>query len=388
MAQHRPTALDFTGETSPLLVAEFASVLAGPSVGQFFAELGASVVKVENPRAGGDVTRTWRLPSEPGYETDDRSAYFACCNWGKRSAALDLKRAEDLAAAHALAARADVVLVSYKPGDAKRFGLDADSVLARSPRVIHAAITGYGEAEARVGYDAVLQAETGFTYLNGQPDGPPTKMPVALVDVLAAHQLKQAILLALWRRSVTGQGAAVGVSLAEAAASALVNQATNWLHVGHSPQRMGSAHPNIAPYGTPYTCAGGAEIVVAVGTDRQFAGLCEALGLSGLARDERFSTNAARVRHRGDLDAALSDAFAAHDRGALLADLHARHVPAGAVRTVPEVFDAEPMASLAMAANGIAGLRGAAFLPEAARLDLSPPPHLGSDTEAVLEELG
>ena len=301
-------------------VVELAGVLAGPTAGQFFAELGADVVKVEPPT--GDVTRTWHLPSEP--PDDDRPAYVCAANWGKTSAALDLTTAADRARLDALLDVADVVLTAYKPGDAARLGVDADTLRAARPRLVVADLTGYGNGDARAGYDAVIQAEAGWMHLNGDAHGPPTKLPIAFADLMAAHQIKEAVLAALFRRERTGQGATIRLSLLGAAVSALANQGTAWLVAGVSPGRLGSAHPSIAPYGTPYPTATG-DVVLAVGTDRQFAALCAVLDLD-LAADARFATNAARVRHRALLDTVLAPALAACDRDALLSALAAAHV--------------------------------------------------------------
>ena len=319
-----------TSPLADLLVIELASVLAGPSVGMFFAEHGARVIKVEAP--GGDVTRRWHLASEDA--EDDRPAYFCAVNWGKESVVLDLRTEMGRSALHQLVAKADVVVSSFRPGHAERLGADAEALREVNPRLVVVEVTGYGPGDDRAGYDAVIQAEAGFTYLNGSSDGPPTKMPVALVDVLAAHQLKEAALVALLARERTGEGATVRVSLLGAAVASLANQAANWLTAGVSPQRLGSAHPNIAPYGTPYPTSGG-DIVLAVGTDRQFAALGAALGLDALAADPRFGTNAARVKNREALDEILVGAIASRDRDALLAELAKNGVPAGAVRDVP-----------------------------------------------------
>jgi crotonobetainyl-CoA:carnitine CoA-transferase CaiB-like acyl-CoA transferase len=376
-----------TAPLDGLRVVELAGVLAGPSAGQFLAELGADVVKVENARTRGDVTRRWTLPDED--PADGRPAYFCAANWGKRSAALDLTHADGRAALHALARRADVVLTAYKPGDAEALGADAPTLRALNPRLVVATLTGYGDEDPRAGYDAVVQAEAGFTLLNGEPDGPPTKMPVALMDVLAAHQLKEAILLALLRRERTGEGAEVAVSLLGAGASALVNQGTAWLQAGVVPRRMGSAHPQIAPYGTLYATADGA-VVLAVGTDAQFAALGAVLDLA-LAADPRFSTNPARVRHRAALDEALAAATGSWTTAALLSALDAAHVPAGAVRDLPAVFAHPEAAALVLRDGAAAGLRQAAFRFEGSApppADLRPPPRYGEHTREVLAELG
>ncbi len=372
-----------------LLVLELASVLAGPSVGQFFAELGAAVIKVENPRTKGDVTRRWRAPRvDDAEESDDRSAYFCCCNSGKQSIAINLSTEAGQDVLHELAGESDVVLASYRPGSAEALGADYETLSAVNPELIYGHVTGYGPDRARAGYDAVIQAESGFMHMNGAADGPPTKLPVALMDVLAAHQLKEGLLVALLSRERDGDGAYVPVSLFQAAVSGLVNQATNWLVAGHSPQRMGSAHPNIAPYGTPYSTADQRSIVLAVGTDRQYAALCEILGRPDLANDPRFATNADRVEHRDALTQILNAQIGRFEAEDFLTALHEHNVPAGKVRDVPAVFD-QPTAQAMVfnAENDPPSLRQAAFPhPNGASPSLAPPPHYAEHTATVLRE--
>ena len=363
-----------------LVVVELASVLAGPSVGMFFAEHGARVIKVEPP--GGDVTRRWHLASED--PADDRPAYFSAVNWGKESVVLDLTTGAGRAALHQLVARADVVVASYRSDQAVRLGADAETLRALHSGLIVLEVSGYGAGDDRAGYDAVIQAEAGFTHLNGSPDGPPTKMPVALVDVLAAHQLKEAALVALLARERTGRGATIRVSLFDAAVASLANQASNWLTAGVSPQRLGSAHPNIVPYGTLYATAAG-DVVLAVGTDRQFAALASVLGLGEMAADPRFATNAARVRHRDALDARLARALADRDRGSLLAALAVEGVPAGAVRDLPAVFRNAAPQRVLRDDEGHGAVRTVATAPPG--IELAPPPVLGAHTRAVLRDL-
>jgi crotonobetainyl-CoA:carnitine CoA-transferase CaiB-like acyl-CoA transferase len=206
-----------------MLVVELANVLAGPTVCQFLAELGADVVKVENSSTRGDVTRTWKLKSEAGGDAGGSggvTAYFSCCNLGKKAIAMDIRQPEALAVVHQLAAKADVVVASYKPGDAEKLGVDEATLRALNPKLIYAQITGYGLDDPRAGYDAVIQAESGFQFMNGPPGGSPvdgvTKMPVALMDLLAAHQLKEGLLVALWNRERTGRGDTVSISLIQA----------------------------------------------------------------------------------------------------------------------------------------------------------------------------
>jgi crotonobetainyl-CoA:carnitine CoA-transferase CaiB-like acyl-CoA transferase len=371
-----------------LVVLELANVLAGPATGMFLAELGARVLKVEHP-AGGDPTRGWRLEHEaaPG----EVSAYFSCTNWGKESIVLDLGDPEGRAVVHDLARRADVVLQSFKPGDDVRFGVDAATLRTLNPRAVLASVTAYGPEDPRPGFDAVLQAEAGFTFMNGDPDGPPTKMPVALVDLLAAHQLKEGILLALLRRERTGRGAEVTVSLLDAALASLANQATNWLVAGRVPGRMGSAHPNVVPYGTLYATADGDWIVLAVGTDRQFAALCRALALPALAADARFERNAGRVRHRALLDEALVEAFAERRTEDVTRALRDARVPFGPVNDMRAVF-AQPGAAAVRLddrlADGspVSAVATAVFRGDLPRRVPGPPPALGAQTRAVLED--
>ncbi|PQJ33713.1 carnitine dehydratase [Salinibacter sp. 10B] len=372
-----------------LVVLELASVLAGPSVGQFFAELGATVLKVENPRTKGDVTRQWSAPNGASTgETDDRSAYFCCCNHGKQSLALNLSTDAGQNLLFELAKEADIVLASYRPGTAHTLGADYPTLSEANPDLIYGHITGYGPDRARAGYDAVIQAESGFMHMNGPSDGPPTKLPVALMDVLAAHQLKEGLLVALLKRERGDDGAYVPVSLFQSAVSGLVHQATNWLVAGHSPDRMGSAHPNIAPYGTPYPTGDGPSLVLAVGTDRQFKALCEVIDRPDLADDPRFASNAQRVEHRDVLDRELEDRFSHFDTDELLGALHARNVPAGIVRDVPTVFEQSTAKTMVLRPeDSPAGLRQTAFPhPDGAFPALSPPPHYAEHTTQILRD--
>jgi crotonobetainyl-CoA:carnitine CoA-transferase CaiB-like acyl-CoA transferase len=362
-----------------LRILELAAVLAGPQVGQFFAELGAEVLKVEPP--AGDVTRTWKTPAE-AVDTDV-SAYFAASNWGKKSLVLDLGTAAGRAQLHRLAASADIILASYKPGDAEKLQADYATLSKENPRLIYGQLTGYGPATPRAGYDAVLQAEAGFMHLNAAAPGqPPQKMPVALMDLLAAHQLKEGLLTALYHRERTGRGTLVQVSLLDSALASLANQASSYLVTGHDPQPLGSGHPSIVPYGTVYTAADGQRLVLAVGSDGQFRELCVALARPAWALEDRFRTNPARVAHRPELEELLTQRIAEVPGRPLLAELERRAVPAGAVRTVGEALtQPNARAQLLPPAPGFPhpGLRTVAFHAAAwsAVPELSAPPTLG-----------
>lgn len=371
-----------------LKVLELASVLAGPAVGAFFAELGAQVIKVENLLSGGDITRSWRLAEESS--ESDISAYFSSVNWGKRSLAINLKTAEGRALVQKLAARADLVIANYKPGDAEKLGMDYATLSNCHPSLIYAHLTGYGPENPRSGFDALIQAETGFVHLNGEPHGPGLKMPVALMDLLAAHQLKEAILVALLERQCHGRGAYLPVGLFQSGLVSLANQASAWLAVGQDPCRMGSEHPSIVPYGTIYTCADEKQIMLAVGSDTQFQALCETLSCSELVQDKRFLSNAQRVKYRAELQPLLAQAISKQPRDSLLQALWSRHVPASALHTVAEALAQPEAQSLLMKTQHptITGLRTLAFEPPQGYQQLSPPPHLGEHSQEILLELG
>ncbi|MBW6480222.1 MAG: CoA transferase [Bacteroidales bacterium] len=372
-----------------LKVLELASVLAGPSVGMFFAELGATVYKIENVTTHGDVTRKWKLPKEDA--DTDISGYFSSVNWGKSSFAVDLCQEEGLKIIYDLVAECDIVLVSYKPGDAEKLKVDYPTLKKYNEKLIYSHITGYGLQNPRAGFDAIIQAESGFTYMNGQPDGPPTKMPVALMDVLAAHHLKEAILLALYYREKTGKGQYIEASLFKAGVSSLANQATNWLVGKAIPQRMGSDHPNIVPYGTIFKTADGKEIVMAAGTDKQYQQLITALGRPDLATDCKFEKNHGRVIHKEEINGIIQELIVKYTRDEILEILQQKRIPAGGVFNMQEVFEvpeAEPMVLNGRYESGmeIKGVRSIAFTTtdEMSVEELSPPPHYGQHTREIL----
>lgn len=322
---------------SDLLVVETAAVLAGPAVGMFFAELGAQVIKLENKRSGGDVTRSWKLPSEG--RTSSVSAYFSSVNHGKEHRLVDLRSAEDRTAFEALIAKADVLISNHMAEDAEKLGLDRARLRALNPRLIHGHIKGFADQDTRPAYDVVLQAETGYISMTGTNGDHLAKLPVAMIDVLAAHQLKEGLLLALLQRATTGKGAYVEVSLEESAIAGLVNQASNYLMADHVPRPLGTLHPNIAPYGEMFRCADGGKIILAVGSDVQFGALCAVLDLASLPPDPRFAHNPQRVVNRVELADKLGRAIAGHDRNMLLRQLIDAGVPAGAVLRVDEVLE-------------------------------------------------
>jgi crotonobetainyl-CoA:carnitine CoA-transferase CaiB-like acyl-CoA transferase len=370
---------------SDIRVVDLSRVLAGPYATMVLADLGADVVKVEHPR-GGDETRSWGPPYAGG-----EAAYFLSVNRSKRSVALDLKLPEGRELALELCGRADVVIENFRPGGAARLGLDYDAVRARRADVVYCTISGFGRREpsGRPGYDFIVQAESGLMAITGEPGGAPTKVGVALVDVLTGLNAATAILAALHRRGTTGEGELIELSLLDSTFAALVNVAQNALVTGEEPERYGNAHPSIVPY-EPFRAADG-WVAVAAANDGLYARLCAAIERPDLAADERFATNAARVRNRDALVAELEPVFAGRTTEEWVELLLAAGVPAGKIRGVGEALRAAGTATTRVShpTAGMLELVAAPFsLLRAGVREPEPPPLLGQHTEDVLAELG
>jgi len=378
MKENSPAPDTVNPPLAGLRVLELSTILAGPAVGLFLAELGADVVKLENPSQGGDPTRGWRLAGEDSHE--GRCAYFCSVNWGKRSLALDLKQGQDCERLHQLLGQADILLANFRPGQAERLGLPWADMQSRYPRLIVGWITGYGPDSQRAGFDVLIQAESGFMASNGPTGGPACRMPVALIDLLTAHQLKEGLLVALLERQRTGLGRTLQVSLWDTALASLANQATNYLMAGYDAEPAGSEHPNLFPYGTLLDCRDG-PVLLAVGTDGQFAALCQVLGCPELARG-CFAHNAGRVAGREALRPPLQQAAAQWESAPLLAELERLGVPAGRLQKVSQALSSLPEP---LRQGPLAGVRSLAFS-GFARPDLLPPPRLGEHTEEVLRD--
>lgn len=323
-----------------LKVIDLSSVLAGPSVGMFFAELGADVTKIEHPLYK-DVTRSWKLAKEDA--NSSISAYFSSINYKKKYLSLDLKNSEDITELKALISNADVLLMNFKKGDQEKFGITDDVLHSLNPKLVIGKINGYGAESDRVAYDLILQAESGFMSMNGKPDSGPIKMPVALIDVLAGHQLKEGILNALLNRSLTNKGEVVTVSLYETAVASLMNQASNYLMNDHIPQRIGSLHPNIAPYGEIFETKDAKFITFAIGNDKQFKHLMEYLNLSKLSDDPLYVNNRVRISNRQGLEREMAAAVSNYASKDLMGYCLAQNIPAGIIKNLAEVFE-EPLA--------------------------------------------
>lgn len=317
-------------------VVELASVLAGPAVGMFLAELGADVIKIENKSQGGDVTRTWKIAGEYG----KISSYYSSINYLKKTLFLDLKDAKELEEVKELIKDADIVLSNFKPSSSKKLGLDYDSLKKLNPHIISGEIRGFAASD-RPAYDAVLQAESGFMYMNGSPDKDPCKMPVALIDILAAHHLKEGILLAMIHKLKTNEGSRVSVSLEEAAIASLANQASGYLMNDVIPERQGSLHPAIAPYGEVLTFKNGEQMVLAIGNNKQLSLLCNVLNLEDYSTDSRFNSNQSRVENRMELFESLSSAAVLLDFKSSYDKLIALDVPVGHIKNMANVFESD-----------------------------------------------
>ncbi len=320
-----------------LKIIELANVLAGPAVGMFFSELGANVLKIENKLTNGDVTRTWRLASETNPKNN--SAYFSSVNWNKKSLFLDFTKETDRQLTYLQIKTADIVITNYKPGDDIKLGMDYKSLKKINPNIIYAHITGFGSKSKRTAYDLVLQAETGFMYMNGTPTSGPIKMPVALIDVLASHQCKEAILVALLNKEKTKKGAYIQVSLHDTAIASLANQASNWLMAKHNPEPIGSLHPNIAPYGELFYTKNKKQITFAIGNNKQFKQLCTIIDKPELALNKKYSDNISRIKNRTSLFEILKKEIIKHNSKILMNKLLSVDVPAAIVNSVKDVFE-------------------------------------------------
>jgi crotonobetainyl-CoA:carnitine CoA-transferase CaiB-like acyl-CoA transferase len=322
------------GALGAVKILDFSRVLAGPFATMMLADFGAEVTKVERP-GGGDETRAWGPP----YDERGEATYFQSVNRNKGSVVLDLGSDDDLAELRRRAREADVIVENFRPGLMAGKGLDYETLRAENPRLVYCSVTGFGSGEggaALPGYDLLIQALAGLMSVTGQPDGEPTKVGVALVDVLAGLFATVGILVALRAREESGAGQLVEVDLYSALLAAMVNQGSAYTIAGVVPQRLGNRHPSISPYEVYDTADG--ELVLAVGNDRQFAGLCEELGAPELASDPRFATNPDRVASREALGTELTRLLAARPAAEWARALLARRVPAGQVNDLGAAF--------------------------------------------------
>ena len=374
-------------------VLDLSRVLAGPWCTQLLADLGAEVIKIERPGTGDD-TRHWGPPWHG--DGDERvAAYFLSCNRGKKSAAIDFARPEGAELVRKLAAQADVLVENFKVGGLARFGLDAATLRAVNPRLVYASTTGFGQDGPyadRAGYDFIIQGMGGMMSITGLPDGEPGGGPmragVAVADLFTGMYASVAILAALYRRERTGEGAHLDHALLDTQLAMLANQAENALISGEDPPRQGNTHPNIVPY-QPFEAAD-QPIIIAVGNDRQFGRLAEICGHREWASDPRFATNEARVMHRSQIVALVSEAIRAKRAAEWLDQLEAAGIPAGPINSITQAL-AGVQAQHRQMVRTIAGipLVGSPMRLDGERADSDlPPPALGEHTQEVLATLG
>lgn len=315
-----------------LRVLDLSRVLAGPYATMVLGDLGADVIKVEHPERGDD-TRSWGPPFAGG-----EAAYFLAVNRNKRSVALDLKTPEGLERVRNLASGADVLVENMRRGTLERLGLGYEALREGNPGLVYCSITGFGPGpdEERPGYDFLVQARAGIMGITGWPDGPPTKVGVAVADIVCGLYAAVAILAALRRRSETGEGARIEVPLFESTLSWLANRGQEYLVSGVDAGRLGNAHPTIVPYQTFE--ASDKTFAVAVGNDAQFIRLCGAIGREDLAKDGRYATNPGRVANRGELTGELQRTFSSRRAEEWVRRIRKAGVPCGPVNELAEVF--------------------------------------------------
>jgi crotonobetainyl-CoA:carnitine CoA-transferase CaiB-like acyl-CoA transferase len=389
------------GPLSHVRVLDLSRIMAGPWGTQVLADLGADVIKVERPGAGDD-TRSWGPPflKDMDGKPTREAGYYLSVNRGKRSVTIDIATPQGQEAVRRLAAVSDIVVENYKLGTLARYGLDYAALKAVNPRIIYASITGFGQDGPRAAmpaYDFAIQAMGGLMSVtgerDGEPGGGPQKVGVPIVDLLTGLYMAVAVLAALARREATGAGDCIDIAMLDVQAACLANQAMNWLVSGRTPRRNGNLHPNIQPQDV-FACADG-DIVLAVGNDGQFARLATVLGHPEWATDERFATNAARVRTLAELFPPLRAAFATRPRAQLVDALIEAGVPCGPINTIPEAFADPQLVHREMLrhlphprAGTVPQVVSPMRFAEAPLAFNVPPPLLGQHNEEVAREFG
>jgi crotonobetainyl-CoA:carnitine CoA-transferase CaiB-like acyl-CoA transferase len=380
-----------SGALEGIRVLDLSRVLAGPWSTQILGDLGAEVIKVEQP-GDGDDTRAWGPPFLP-HSTD--SAYFSCANRNKRSIAIDIASSEGADLIRKLAARSDVLIENFRVGGLAKYGLDYDDLRAVKPDLVWCSITGFGQTgpdKGRGGYDFLIQGMSGLMSVTGAADGPPTKVGVPISDLTTGLYAAISILAALRHRDRTGEGQRIDLALLDAQVALMSNQAANWLNGGPEPRRLGNQHPNIVPYQV-FACADG-DILIATANDRQYAKLCRVLGLPELVDDPRFAAMSARGTNRGELLAIIEPVIAGWRSDDLVAALNDAGVPGGRVNTVPEALG-HPQIAARELVGSIERHNGTAvrFVGYPAKLSATPatyrsaPPRAGEDADAVLQSV-
>ncbi|SDC37939.1 CaiB/BaiF CoA transferase family protein [Ruegeria marina] len=381
------------GPLSGVRVLDLSRILAGPTCTQLLGDLGANVIKIENPASGGDDTRQWGPPyvmDAEGNQTD-LSAYFMAANRNKLSVALDIATPEGQAEIRRLAGHADILIENFKPGGLARYGLDYASLSKTFPGLVYCSISGFGQTgpnASKPGYDLLAQGFGGIMSLTGEPEGAPMKVGVGIADVMCGMYATVGILAALRHKDRTGEGQHVELALVDAQIAWMINEGVNYLNSGKVPERRGNAHPNIMPYDVYQTSDG--HLVLAVGNDSQFRRYCGFLDLAHLAEDPHFATNQARLQNRAALDAVLRPAMAARSTAEVIAGLEAQKVTVGPVQTLDQVFASEQVAARQMQIDMQSEAGPVHLIGNPLKLSRTPatyrkaPPRFGADTQRVL----
>ena len=366
-----------------IVVLDLTRVLSGPYCTMLLADMGARVIKVEQPGKGDD-TRAWGPPFLQG-----ESAYFLSINRNKESVTIDFKQPEGRALLERLIAKADVLVENFRPGTLTKMGLDYASLARKYPRLVYCSISGFGHSGPRAkepGYDAVMQAEGGLMSITGSPDGPPFRLGVAIADIVSGMFAAQGVTAALFARERTGKGQEVDIAMLDSVAALLTYQAGIYFATGSAPVRMGNRHPTIVPYETFRASDG--DFVIAVGNDEQWRRFCEA---TGIAPEERFATNRQRVTAYDELKPILDARLATRTRAHWIETLGAAGVPCGSVRDFGELFADPQVAARAMTAElmhptiGPLKMLGTPLkLTGTAPSLRTPPPLLGQHTDSIL----
>jgi crotonobetainyl-CoA:carnitine CoA-transferase CaiB-like acyl-CoA transferase len=367
-----------------VIVADFSRVLAGPLATMLLGDLGATILKIERPDKGDD-TRAWGPPFVGGTST-----YFLALNRNKRSVTLDLTDPVDRDRARAIVRRADVLVENFRPTTMDKLELGYEAMSKLNPRLIYCSISGFGTGEGASlpGYDSLVQAVGGLMSITGEPHGHPTRVGVALVDVITALFATVGILAAVHHRERSGAGQRVEVNLLSSLLMALVNQASAYLNTGHEPTRVGNTHPSVSPHDVFYTKDD--PIFIIVGNDRQFEALCYGVGLPNLVRDDRFSSNAARVRNRIALSNVLAKVVGSEPASHWLAQFEARGVPSGPINSIGDAFmlaeklGLKPIVELpATDGNCLRHVANPLILSQSPTSYGIAPPQLGADTALI-----
>lgn len=381
-----------------LRVLDLSRVLAGPSCTQTLGDLGAEIIKIERPGLG-DETRTWGPPfvrDADGEETSE-SGYYLCCNRNKRSVTIDMSKPAGVALIKQFLKRSDVVIENFKVGGLAKYGLSYEDLTAGFPRLIYCSISGYGQTgpyAKRPGYDLIAQAMGGLLSMTGEADGPPVKVPVAINDIMTGMYAAVAILAALRHRDATGEGQHIDLGLLDVQVSWLANQGLNYLTGGNVPTRLGTAHPNTVPYQAFETKDG--FIIMAANNDAQFVKFCELVGREDLLKDQRFSTNADRVRNREIVVPVVAGILRQKPSAFWVEELPKIAVTCGPINTLDQVFadphvlEREMMISMPhpKAGGASVNLIGSPIAMSKTPVNYQlPPPVLGEHTDQVLEEI-